>query len=373
MDLTMTAGPYSEPEPDLPSYMWRPSRIPAARIVSPEALVDFIDSLLEFGLDEVLEAFSLRLANTHGYMRRAEERQLDTSQDGMQVGKFMVNKELRKHLGVQLSHHKNDCGMTELRTSYPANTLQITRKLKNQEANMATWAENRAVAEKTIAAFDQGHLRLLLGSFYDDIITMRKLSSSHEGYRAAGPPKHAPDHGKTPAGTDYRGASAPYGGNSVYSRALSYTQHNPSVGATPTMSYPGHPPAVPLGPSSRGNIGPPVVTAPKPPMRPTDLPAANLYPVYTQTATRPPQPPLAPQRRAPLAEVSGNVDEWEKVARLQDEIAIAGGTTPPSKKRNASALALGNENATVAQDNRPPSAGAKRRATEFIDLTSDGD
>lgn len=439
MDLTTTAGPYSEPEPDTPSYMWRPSRISAARIVSPEALVDFVDSLLEFGLDEDLEAFSHRLANAHGYIpvreyntlfipllhglvKLFEKRNIPLLRYGLpalfwrmlnayiwtfvggeprrdnwirprttcvcndcdemnrflqdpfvEVGKFPVNKQRRDHLSSQLSHVKSDCETTVVPSNQPSHALQVTKKLKNQEANMATWAENRAVAQKSIAAFDQGHLRLLLGSFYDDITTMSKLSSSHEGYRAAGLPKYALDYSNRTTGTSYRGTSAPYGGDSAYSRALSHTQHHPSVGANPAMSYPGPPPAAPPGPSSRGNIGPPVVTAPKPPMRPTDLPAPNLYPVYTETATRPSQPPSAPPRRAPLAEVSGNVDEWEKVARLQDEIAIAGGITPPSKKRKASALAFGDKTAMVAQYNMPSSAGAKRRATEFIDLTSDGD
>ncbi|KAI0155881.1 hypothetical protein BJ166DRAFT_626961 [Pestalotiopsis sp. NC0098] len=439
MDLTTTAGPCSEPEPDVPSYMWQSSRIPAARIVRPETLVDFVDTLLEFGLDEDLEAFSHRLANAHGYIpvreyntlyiplllglvKLFEKRNIPLLQYGLptlfwrmlnayiwtfvggepkrdnwirprtacvcndcdemnrflqdpfvEVGKFTVNKQRRDHLSSQLSHAESDCETTVVPSNQPSHALQVTKKLKNQEANMVTWAANRAVAEKNIAAFDQGHLRLLLGSFYDDITTMSKLSSSHEAYRAAGPPKYALDYGKRTAGSSYHGTSVSYGGNSAYSRALSYTQHNPPVGANPAMSYPGlPPPAAPLGPSSRGNIGPPVVTAPKPPMRPTDLPAPNLYPVYTETATRPSQPPPAPPYRAPLAEVSRNETEWEKVARLQDEIAIAGGITPPSKKRKAAALAFGDENATATQNNMPPSAGAKRRATEFIDLTSDG-
>lgn len=246
----------------------------------------------------------------------------------------------------------------EYTISGPAeNPITVKKKANAKAKTHDQWMEDRLTAENHISTFDQDKLKLLLGDRYDEITTLRKVT------RFVPPPPEA--HG------------------SIYARSLLYLSSNPSAG----IVSPDMPPSASPEPGARrtnryGNIRNFLVSTKSPgqsPGQPPGTPKPTVYPVFTFKS--------APQRREPLTPKPATETNAQKLARLQDQIARAGGIPTPSEKRRALAPQSASRINTpqrppASQISQPyqktpssaarPTAGVKRKA-DFIDLTLDSD
>lgn len=187
-----------------------------------------------------------------------------------EIGHFKMGSERRAHVAEELTRIGSDCEMAIMTATRPSHTFVVTKKFTDQEASIALWERNRAVAAENLASFDQKLLKTLLGPTYDYITTMSELPT-FKGSCVESLPEYAERRRYGFPGASYKGGAVSlYTGNGAYddifsdvhASVCSRERRATLDSLLPPAGFP-HPPAA--GTPPRGGIfKAPVVPAPTP-------------------------------------------------------------------------------------------------------------
>ncbi|KJR84177.1 uncharacterized protein SPSK_08664 [Sporothrix schenckii 1099-18] len=93
----------------------------------------------------------------------------------MKTYRVKVNKSRRQHIHQSLEKNGVDCTHESERHTTP-HTLVLTKTTKQFTKARADWARRKATANQTLQDFSQTDLRRILGTSYDGIMSMEKLT-----------------------------------------------------------------------------------------------------------------------------------------------------------------------------------------------------